>query len=314
MKPTSQILCLGEAMVEFVRQPDGITFRQGFGGDTSNAAIAAARQGASTAYVSAVGKDRFGADLLALWQSENVDTGYVRESSDAPTGIYFIDPDPVARQFTYYRAGSAASRMVPDDLNMRGLAASEILHLSGITLAVSADLRRTADAAMQHCAANGVAVSLDTNYRKQLWPADRAAAVLADAMRWARIVFTSIDDQMTLSGQDDPARIARRIHGLGPEIVVITMGGEGAHLSVAGNGQHVPAAPCNPVDSTGAGDTFAGAFLAWWQETGDPVAAARLAGIAAAGTVSGYGAIDAIPTRGRVLDTATQLGLSVPEY
>ena len=65
---TPDILCLGEAMVEFVRQGDGLTYAKGFGGDTSNAAIAAARQGASVGYVSAVGTDRFGDDLLALWQ------------------------------------------------------------------------------------------------------------------------------------------------------------------------------------------------------------------------------------------------------
>lgn len=294
-------------MVEFVRQPDGVTFLQGFGGDTSNAAIAAARQGAAVGYVTAVGTDRFGDDLMALWARERIDTSLVVRDPSAPTGIYFIDPDPAARHFTYYRQGSAASRMTPAALDPARIAGAAALHISGITLAVSSDLRATALAAAGMVRDAGGTVSLDTNLRRQLWSLDEARAHLGAAMRLAGIVVTSIDDQQALSGIGDPAAIANAIHAIGPEIVAVTLGGDGAWLSHAGEGRPIPAAPSDPVDSTGAGDTFAGTFLAWWLETGDPVRAAHLAAIAAAATVSALGAIPAIPDRSQVVGTARAL-------
>ena len=305
---TPDILCLGEAMVEFVRQPDGTTFTQGFGGDTSNAAIAAARQGASVGYVTAVGTDRFGDDLIDLWRREGIDTETVVRAKDAPTGIYFIDPDPAAHGFTYYRAGSAASRMTPGALNRDRIGAAKILHISGITLAVSPALRATAMGAAGIVRAAGGTVSLDTNLRRQLWSLDDARTHLDAAADLAHIVVTSIDDQQALSGQTDPGRIASGLHARGVEVVAVTLGGDGAYLSVDGTSHEIPPAPASPIDSTGAGDTFAGTFLAWWLESGDPVLAAHRAAIAAAATVSGYGAIPAIPGRDQVVGAAARLG------
>jgi 2-dehydro-3-deoxygluconokinase len=303
-----EILFLGEAMVEFVRQPDERTFRQGFGGDTSNAAIAAARQGARTGYVTAVGADRFGDDLIALWQREGVDTSTVLRDAEAPTGIYFVDPDPSGRHFTYYRAGSAASRMAPGALDRARIRAARLLHLSGITLAVSPDLRAAGMVAAEHVRAAGGGVSLDTNLRLKLWGVEEARAHLTSAMRLARVVFTSIDDQEHLSGEADPSAIARSIRRLGPEIVAITMGAGGCLLSLPDGDHHLAPAPSDPVDSTGAGDSFAGAFLAWWAETGDPLRAGHLAAVTAAATVSALGAIEAIPDRATVLARAAAPG------
>lgn len=288
----SDILCLGEPMIEFVRQDDG-RYLRGFGGDTSNAAIAAARQGGRVGYLSAIGADRFGQALRDFWTAEGIDHSGVRTDPEAATGIYFVDPDPAGRFFTYYRAGSAASRMRPEHLPAEALATAKVLHLSGITLAVSESLRETASAAIDRAAC----VSLDTNLRLKLWSAGQAREVTHNAAARADILITSIDDSETLSGLTDPVRIAAFYHDLGPELVLVTRGGEGCHLSVNGQGTHIPAAPAKPVDSTGAGDSFAGSFLAWWLETGDPEQAATRAAIVAAAVVSGLGAVDPIPRR-----------------
>ncbi|MEM6663497.1 MAG: sugar kinase [Pseudomonadota bacterium] len=296
----TDLLCLGEAMVEFVRLESG-DYRRGFGGDTSNAAIAAARQGASVGYLSALGTDRFGDSLIDLWSGEGVDTSHIHRDPDAPTGIYFVDPDPEGRFFTYYREASAASRMQPGDLPSNALANTRCLHLSGITLAASEQLRATGLAAVDMVRGAGGAVSLDTNLRLKLWDLDTARRVLTDTMSRADIAVTSIDDSAHLTGLSDPVGIARHYHNLGPRIVLVTMGGDGCHLSHPGGQVLIPPARARAVDSTGAGDTFAGAFLAWWLETEDPERAARRAAIAAAGTVSGYGAVDPIPTRAAVL-------------
>lgn len=305
---TPDILCLGEPLVEFVRDMsgDGRMFRQGIGGDTSNAAISAARQGASVGYLTALGDDRFGAMIRALWAHEGVDARHVVTSPTAPTGLYFIEPDPAERFFTYYRDGSAASLMTPADLPHPVLQATKVLHLSGITLAVSATMRATALAAAALVAAAGGAVSLDTNLRLKLWPVEEAREVIHAAMAHARIAVTSIDDSADLTGLTDPAAIADFYQSLGPQIVLVTMGAEGVWLATPEGGQPIPAAPADPVDSTGAGDSFAGAFLAWWLETGDAIKAARAATIVAAGTVSGLGAVDPILRRADVLSRMSE--------
>ena len=98
------LVCLGEPLVEFTAQgsfAEPKSYLQGFGGDTSNTAIAAARQGASVGYISAVGRDRFGGELRRLWQSEGIDHSQVIENAGAPTGIYFVMPDPERRNFCY---------------------------------------------------------------------------------------------------------------------------------------------------------------------------------------------------------------------
>src|SRR5262245_51612997 len=104
------LICLGEAMVEFNQdrdQPD--RYLAGFGGDTSNCAIAAARVGARSGYVTQIGDDVFGAQLQSLWQQEGVDVAGVRVLAGADTGVYFVTHGPQGHAFTYRRAGSAAS-------------------------------------------------------------------------------------------------------------------------------------------------------------------------------------------------------------
>ena len=112
------IVAIGEAMIEFnqASQADGRTYLQGFGGDTSNALIAAARQGAKGAYVTKLGDDEFGRMCLGLWRDERIDTQGVAIDPSAPTGIYFVRHGKDGHVFSYLRAGSAASRMQPADV------------------------------------------------------------------------------------------------------------------------------------------------------------------------------------------------------
>ncbi len=132
------ILAYGEPLVEFNQQPDDPTrYLQGFGGDTSNFCIAAARQGATTGYISAVGADSFGERLVALWTRERVDTRHVRVDAAAPTGVYFVSHDNHGHRFDYLREGSAASRYQHEHLPLAAIAQARFLHLSGISLAIS---------------------------------------------------------------------------------------------------------------------------------------------------------------------------------
>ncbi len=298
MDTSPKIVCIGEALVEFVghKGPESkAIYHQGFGGDTSNTAIAAARQGCSSGYISGVGNDPFGQALMQLWQREGVDTSHVAKHPNASTGIYFIDPDPKHRRFTYYRSGSAASLVVPEYLPNKYISNAEILHASGISLAISHSARQTVFAAIEIARSNGTRVSIDTNLRLQLWSLEEARNTIHQAMALADIALPSYDDATELTQLSDKYEIVDFYHRLGVRIVALKLGENGCIISWDGQRTEVPPFKIKPVDATGAGDTFAGTFLAHLVRTNDPHQAALYANAAAALAVSGYGAVAPIP-------------------
>ncbi|KWD50247.1 2-dehydro-3-deoxygluconokinase [Burkholderia ubonensis] len=299
--PYPEILALGEAMVEFNQsQPGRPEFLQGFGGDTSNFCIAAARQGASAGFVSAVGDDPFGRLLSDLWRSEGVDTTYVRIDHAAPTGVYFVTHGPNGHQFDYLRAGSAASRYATGDLPLDALAAAKALHLSGISLAISAAACDAAFAAIGHAREHGTKVSFDTNLRLKLWPLPRARAVMREALRQTDICLPSWDDVTAITGADDRDAIVDAMLELGPQVVALKLGKDGAYVATPHERRVVPGFTVEAIDATGAGDCFGGAFVARIVAGDDPFTAARYANAAAALSTTGYGAVAPIPRRDAV--------------
>ena len=293
----SDIVCLGEPLVEFNQPPAGGEWRQGFGGDTSNAAIAAARQGAAAAYLSRVGTDAFGEMLRALWRAEGVDDAAVADDAAAPTGLYFVTHGPAGHRFAYRRAGSAASLMSPANLPLAAISAARVLHLSAISQAISTSACDACFAAIEAARGAGVTVSYDTNLRLALWPLPRARAVIEATLRQADIALPGLDDAIALCGLADPDAVCDWLLGLGVGIVALTMGAEGTLVATAARRERIAARRVEAVDATGAGDAFDGAFLAEFLATGDPFRAARYANAAAALSVTGYGAIAPIPRR-----------------
>ncbi len=303
MSPAPQILGLGEPLVEFteVDLPGyGPHYRMGFGGDTMNATIAAQRQGARAGYITALGRDMFGDALRALWREEGVDASAVAEDPDAPTGVYFVKPEPAGRAFTYLRKGSAASRYDPGMLPRETIAEARILHVSAISMAVSVSMRAAVAEAMGIAREAGVAVSLDTNLRLALWDLDLARETIFAAIPQTDILFPSEDEAELLTGLTGAGRIADRFLEMGAPLVVLKRGEHGALIATAQGHTEIPPAPSEPVDSTGAGDSFAGAFLAHWLAHGDSARAGRAAAAVAARVVSGYGAIAPIPTKSQI--------------
>jgi 2-dehydro-3-deoxygluconokinase len=294
----AQVLAYGEAMVEFNQaSKDRPEYLQGFGGDTSNFAIAAARQGARTGFVSAVGDDHFGRLLIDLWTREGVDTSTVRVDATAPTGVYFVSHGPSGHAFDYLRKGSAASRYTPRDLPLDAIAASSVLHLSGISVAISDSACDAALAAVEHARANGVRVSFDTNLRLKLWPLARARAVMNEVLRLTDICLPSWDDVAVLTGLDDRDAIVDYLLTRGAQVVALKLGKDGAYVATPEARRVVPGHVVTAVDATGAGDCFGGAFVARLAAGDDPFAAANYANAAAALSTQGFGAVAPIPYR-----------------
>jgi 2-dehydro-3-deoxygluconokinase len=293
------LLCLGEAMVEFNEQPGGLYLR-GHGGDTSNTAIAAARQGAAVAYVTRLGADAFGDSLLALWAAEGVDAHAVERDAFAATAVYFVTHGPDGHRFTYLRAGSAASRMTPALADPKLVARARILHVSGISQAISSDAADTVFAAIAASREARRLVCYDTNLRLSLWPIERARAIIHAGVALSDIARPGLDDARALTGLGDPDAIADFYLGLGPGIVALTLGAEGVLVATPERRERIAAPEVAAVDATGAGDAFNGAFLAEIAAGRDPFAAARYAAVAAALSTRGFGAIEPVPRRDEV--------------
>ncbi|HEY0833655.1 MAG TPA: sugar kinase [Azospirillum sp.] len=291
------LVAFGEPLVELNQTGQTGAYLPGFGGDTSNAAIAAARQGARVGYVTAVGADDFGDRFLDLWRAEGVDTAAVRRDPAAHTGMYFISHGPRGHGFTYMRAGSAASRMTPADLPEDTIASARILHLSGITQAISPGACDAGFAAMEMARRHGVTVSYDSNLRLKLWPIDRARAIIHAALAGADVALLSQEDAEALCGTADAGAILDRYCAMGPKVVVLKVGKEGAWIAAGGERRHIPGHAVAAVDATGAGDTFAGAFLTEVAAGRDPFTAAAYANAAAALSTTGWGAVTPIPHR-----------------
>ena len=295
----TDIIAVGEPMIEFNQTvPGDIQYKQGFGGDTSNFAIAAARQGARVAYVTRVGDDAFGRMFLSLWGREGIDTSGVTIDAEACTGAYFVTHDASGHQFSFLRAGSAASRMTARDLPLALIQSARFLHVSGISQAISGTACDAVFAAIEAARAAGVAVSYDSNLRLKLWPVTRARAVIGETIRLSDYFFPSLDDAQALSGRHDPEAILDWCFHHGASAVLLKLGKDGVIVAPAPHARrvHLPGHAVAAVDATGAGDSFAGALVARLAAGDDLLAAARYANAAAAITTMDFGAVAPIPT------------------
>ncbi|OEV04842.1 sugar kinase, partial [Streptomyces oceani] len=304
MTPTStspaDVVCLGESMVTFLpcqpgRLADVPAFERAIGGAESNVACTLARAGHATRWISRVGADGFGDHLLSAISATGVDTSAVRRDPRRPTGIYFrTDGErPTSRTDTgtprtdapadgsaevpagevaYYRAGSAASAMSPDTVDRSQTAAGRILHLTGITPALSADclaLCRTLLAPRP----DRPLTSFDVNYRAALWSSPDEARVLLELARGCDLVFVGEDEAAAAWGvTGGPAAIRAALPE--PATLVVKQGADGAtafvrDASAARPGPnppdaaplHVPAPRVDVVAAVGAGDAFAAGYL-----------------------------------------------------
>jgi 2-dehydro-3-deoxygluconokinase len=294
------IVALGEAMIEFNQASADAPERylRGFGGDTSNMAIAAARlvgEPRQVGYVTRVGDDAFGRMLMDLWRAEGVDTRGVATDIEAPTGVYFVTHGARGHEFSYLRAGSAASRMTPGALPDEVIRASMILHVSGISQAIGSGACDAVFAAIAIAEAGGARISYDPNLRPKLWPLPRARATIMATIAQCDWFLPSLDEAKTLSGRDEANAILDWCHALGAPVVALKRGRDGVVVSDGHRTETIAGHGVVCVDATGAGDCFDGAFAARSLAGDSPFEAARYANAAAALATTGFGAVAPLP-------------------
>ena len=300
-----QIISIGECMVELFAEEalsTTPTFHKSLGGDTFNVLAMASRLGTSCGYITKVGDDPFATFLLESWQKEGVDTSHAKMVPGF-NGIYFISLLPRGeREFTYYRRGSAASTLTPQDLDEEYIGAATILHFSAITQAISRSSRAAVLKAARMAKDQGVLVSYDPNLRPGLWSLQEALQAFGEVMPFLDIVLPSAPEETEkLLGASSPRQAVEYLWDKGVKIVAIKAGHLGCIVGTEGSIEPFDSiAPRGVVDTTGAGDAFDGAFLHALVQGLSPFEAARW-GVAAAGLqVGGRGAIASMPTRAEV--------------
>jgi len=237
--------------------------------------------------------------LLELWTTEGVNTQAVERDAVAPTGIYFVTHGASGHEFSYLRAGSAASCMTPTWLREgqagRSIASTKFLHVSAISLAISTSACDTVFAAMRLAREAGTQVAFDSNLRLKLWPLDRARACIQQALALCDVFLPSMEDVTALTGLSEPDAVADWAHALGAPTVVLKLGGDGVLVSAPGERRRIAAHKVPLLDATGAGDCFCGNLLAQLAAGATLFDAACYANAAAALAVQGYGAVAPLP-------------------
>ncbi len=262
------VVTLGETCVAFVAKTEGFLryiseFERKPGGAESTVAAGVTRLGHSSGWISRVGDDEFGLYLLMLMRAENVDVSQVKVIEGKSTGVFFRERKSAggARVF-YYRAGSAAAGMVPEDLEESYIASAKILHLTGITPGLSPECLKTIEGAFRIAKRCNVVTTFDPNLRLKIWPSDRAKPILERFMTLSDYVLPGIEDMEKLYGTSSKKEILAYLRKIGCKKVVLKLGEEGAILALPDGEKLIPGYPVNnPVDTFGAGDAFAAGFI-----------------------------------------------------
>jgi 2-dehydro-3-deoxygluconokinase len=292
-----KIASIGECMIELVEAGQGL-MRQGYGGDTLNTAVYLRRSlpmdVGTVAYVTALGDDALSDEMVGGWQAEGLDCGHVARLAGRLPGLYVIRTDPRGeRSFLYWRSTAAARDVfagADGRARLEALAGFDVIYLSGISLAIlPEDDRRALLAQLADRRRQGATIAFDPNYRPRLWPdIELARRVMTEAARTATIVLPSFADEQALFGDADPRVTLARLHGLGAAEVVVKDGDAPVHFRMNDETfEALPVRVADAVDTTGAGDSFNGAYLA-----------ARLAG----------------RTIGQAVDAATRLAAVVVRH
>jgi 2-dehydro-3-deoxygluconokinase len=281
---------LGEIMIELSQQPSAEhqDFRLGFAGDTYNSCVYMARLGLTMSYITRLGDDGFSRQMLQQMQEEGIDTQGIASHPGRSPGLYMIQNRPDGeREFAYWRSASPARELfaqADDEARLQGF---DGIYLSGISLAIlSRAARLRLFEALSRLRKQGVCIAFDSNYRPRLWenPVE-AQGVISQMLSLSDIALLSLEDEGLLWGDASLEACCQRHAGKGVAELVIKQGPEAVWV-IQGQRRHRIEVPPVPQvrDTTGAGDSFNGAYLAArWQ--GSEVVPAAIQGNACAGLV-----------------------------
>jgi 2-dehydro-3-deoxygluconokinase len=296
------VVTLGETMALLCNPRVGplrhaYTLELSCAGAESNMAIGLSRLGHRAAWIGRVGDDEFGILVRRTLVAEGVDARAVVDPA-APTGLMVKSRRTNAvTRVSYYRSGSAGSRLNPDDVDADLVRGARVLHLTGITPALSASARDAVRYAVELARGAGVAISLDLNYRQALWSAEQAGAGLRELVGAADVLFATEPEARLLVDGVGAHELAHALAALGPGQVLLKRGALGAIAVVDGQALQVPPYQVTEVDPVGAGDAFAAGYLCGLLDGAPAESRLTTAALAGAFAVTVSGDWEGLPDR-----------------
>lgn len=295
---SGKFLSIGECMVELSQAGDG-NLRKGFAGDTLNTAWYARAyfpKDWSVDYFTALGDDPLSEDMLQFIKDAGVGTEKITRIPGGTPGLYLINLKNGERTFSYWRSNAAARQLAKDEQHLRAvIEAADVIYFSGITLGILADQNAidTFLSELRRAKASGKLIAFDPNIRPRLWQSkEHMLATISDGARAASMVMPSFDDEKTHFGDESVEATIARYKALGVTKLVVKDGENGATLEFDGARSHEPSCKARAVvDTTSAGDSFNGTFLAKLMTGSTPQEAAKAAAKAAATVIGHHGAL-----------------------
>lgn len=311
------VVTFGETMVlfssnevlplEYVYQ-----FNKQIAGAESNTAIGLARLGHNVGWFSKLGEDAFGRFVQNSIRAEGVDTSRTLFTEESPTGIFFKEKKKQDHvNILYYRSGSAASKLTPADIDESYIANAKILHISGITAAISESAYQTVEKAIEIAKANNVKISFDPNLRFKLQEPKKLKSTILSIAKKVDYILAGMDEGEFLTGEKTPEKIAESLINKGAEVVVLKLGKDGAYYQTHTDSQYVKGFPIdNVVDPVGAGDGFTAGFLSGILLNESLYEATRRGNAVGSSVVQVNGDIEGLPTAEEVKDILNEKKIS----
>ncbi|MDQ2944286.1 MAG: sugar kinase [Candidatus Dormibacteraeota bacterium] len=300
----ADILTIGETMILLYGEDSTAPLRLGdrlcvdFAGADSNFAIAMSRLGYRSAWISRLGDEPLGGLVLNAIAREGVDVSRVIRDRTRNTGLYLKHHEATGvTRIQYYRRGSAASNLQPEDLDPEYFRGAKLVHVNGMTFALSQSCASTMRRAVELGLSVGAMVSLDLNLRLQLWSLESAREILGSVIPKTTAIFGTEEEFLTYFGASEIHEALTTAASLGPQIAVAKMGPDGAVALVNGN-HYAHAGYTSPivVDVVGAGDGFNAGFLASYLRGLLPHECLRRANLVGACAVTTAGDFQGYPT------------------
>jgi 2-dehydro-3-deoxygluconokinase len=259
-----------------------------------------ARLGADVSLFTRLGKDVFSDEIRQVLAEEGVDSRAIRTANATQAGVYFVSVGEAGqREFVYYRAGSAASTLSPDDIRPNLFNKVQTLYSSGVTLALSASSRKTVLYLFQEARKKGISTVFDPNFRRALWDnTDAALDALNEILPFVDVLLPTVpDDTLPLMGMDHPERVIEYFWLKDVPLVVVKAGASGAYVGYKKQIERIPAIEATPLDTTGAGDAFNAGFMTALGQRQPLLDCARLGNVVAGLKIQRRGAIAGLPTK-----------------
>ena len=296
----AEVVTMGETMAVFVPASTGPLryapdFRLRMAGAESNVAVGLCKLGHSAGWISALGKDELGQYVRNSIRAEGVDTSHIKWDTEHPTGLMIKQLSAGETSVFYYRKDSAASHYAPEDLPLSYLEEAKIIHISGITPALSESCRKTVEAMAEFAREKNILLSFDPNIRKKLWVGRDFVPLMRKLLFSCQIALLGLDEAEMILGTREPETITRLLTEQGVRYIGIKDGGNGAWCAKDGKQIRILPEPCRCIDPIGAGDGFNAGFLAGILEGRDLEQCGQMGAIAGAMATETLGDIDGYP-------------------